>query len=179
MGDETPRVLATYRRSDLLVQLRKLAGIAPLSAILGVAALPAVALPVADAPACAGTPADRTQIVQTMRTMYAAATIDDLAKFHTVAASDFYAFDNGKRYDGDALMITLRELHEKGMVFVWTVTDPHVETSCNLAWITYTNRGSLHNASGAQDLSWLESAMLQKQEGTWRIRFFHSTRVPQ
>ena len=160
-----------------MVQLRKLARIAPLIAILGVA--PAVALPVSDTPTCAGTPADQAQIVETMRTMYAAATTDDLAKFHTVAATDFYAFDNGKRYDGDALMNTVKALHDKGMVFVWTVTDPHVEASCDFAWITYTNRGSVRNASGTQSLSWLESAMLQKQAGTWRIRFFHSTRVPQ
>jgi hypothetical protein len=38
-----------------------------------------------------------------VRTMYAGATTDDLGKFHTGAAPDFYAFD-GERYDGDALM---------------------------------------------------------------------------
>ncbi|HEX6497038.1 MAG TPA: hypothetical protein VF018_16210 [Acidobacteriaceae bacterium] len=59
-------------------------------------------------------------------------------------------------------MNTVKALHDKGMVFVWTVTDPHVETSCEFAWITYTNRGSVRNASGTQSLSWLESAMLQK-----------------
>jgi hypothetical protein len=111
--------------------------------------------------------------------MYAAATADDLAKFHSVAAQDFYAFDNGKRYDGDALMKAVKEFHDKGVVFVWTVTDPHVEATCNLAWITYTNRGSMRGASGTQDVNWLESAVLQKQAGTWRILFFHSTRVSQ
>jgi hypothetical protein len=62
-----------------------------------------------------------------MRTMYAAAATDDLAKFHTVAAPDFYAFDGGTRYDGDALMNTLKSLHASGKVYVWTVTQPYVD----------------------------------------------------
>ena len=48
-------------------------------------------------PVCTGTPAAQLQVVETMRTMYAAAATDDLAKFHTVAAPDFYAFDGGTR----------------------------------------------------------------------------------
>jgi uncharacterized cupredoxin-like copper-binding protein len=81
---------------------RMLSRIAPLSAILVSAILPASASPASSA--CAGTPADQAQVAEAMRTMYAAATTDDLGKFHTVAAPDFYAFDGGERYDGDALM---------------------------------------------------------------------------
>jgi ketosteroid isomerase-like protein len=155
---------------------RKLSRIAPLAAILIAAILPAFASPASSA--CASTPADQTQVAEAMRTMYAAATNDDLDKFHTVAAPDFYAFDGGKRYDGDALMKMVRSFHDSGKVFVWTVTDPHVEATCDLAWITYINRGSMRDATGTLPLAWLESAVLEKQAGTWRIRFFHSTRVP-
>ena len=158
-----------------MFQLRSPVRIAPLVSILTLASFAAAA----STHSCVSSPADQTQVTETMRTMYAAATADDLAKFHSVAAPDFYAFDNGKRYDGDALMNAVKEFHDKGVVFVWTVTDPHVETTCNLAWITYTNRGSMRGASGTQDVSWLESAVLQKQAGTWRIRFFQSTRVSQ
>jgi hypothetical protein len=121
--------------------------------------------------------------------MYAAAAVDDLARFHTVVAPDFYAFDGGTRYEGDALINMVKSYHEKGVVFVWTVADPHVEATCELAWITYTNRGSIatpgttlgsaQNKPSTQQVTWLESAVLQKQAGAWRIRFFHSTRAPQ
>lgn len=63
---------------------------------------------------------DQDEIVQALRTMYAAATTDDLKLFHTVAAPDFYAFDGGKRYDGDALMDLAKALHAAGSVYVWT-----------------------------------------------------------
>jgi ketosteroid isomerase-like protein len=133
----------------------------------------------ANAGSCVSTPADKAQVVEALRTMYAAASADNFAKLHTVAAPDFYAFDGGKRYDGDALMSMAKGFHTQGYTFVWTVTDPHVEADCHLAWITYTNRGSIQAKGGApQPTTWLESAALEKQKGTWRIRFFHSTRVP-
>lgn len=121
---------------------------------------------------------DQARIVDAMRSMYVAATNDDLAKFHTVAAPDFYAFDNGKRFTGDALMELVKSLHAAGKVFVWKVTDPEVHIDGNTAWITYVNIGSIQDKSGTKNLSWLESAVLRKEQGSWRIHFFHSTRVP-
>ena len=47
-----------------------------------------------------------------------------------------------------------------------------------MAWITYVNRGSIKDASGTKAVSWLESAVLRKENDSWRIQFFHSTRVP-
>jgi uncharacterized protein DUF4440 len=159
---------------------RKLARIAPLAVLLSAALVStsAFAASAADSSACTATPEDQAQIVETMRTMYAAATTDDLVKFHTVAAPDFYAFDGGKRYDGDALITMVKSFHDQGYSFQWTVADPHIEATCDLAWITYTNRGSIQDKSGTHPTTWLESAVLEKQAATWRIRFFHSTRVP-
>jgi hypothetical protein len=156
--------------------LRRLTRTASLAAILSAIALPALSSPAPSG--CVSTPADRDHVVEALRTMYAAATADDLARFHTVAAPDFYAFDGGKRYDGDALMNMVRAFHDQGYLFVWTVSDPQVEADCHFAWITYTNRGSIQDKSATHPTTWLESATLEKQAGAWRIRFFHSTRVP-
>ena len=120
---------------------------------------------------------DRTQIVSAVERMYVALTNDDLTLFHSVVAPDFYAFDGGKRFDGDALMELIRGVHAAGKVFAWSVTDPSVELFGDTALITYINRGSLQDQSGRKELSWLESALLRREQGIWRIRFFHSTRV--
>ena len=157
--------------------LRQLRRIAPLAAILTAATLlPASAAAITSL--CIGTPADRHQILNAIDTMYAAAATDDLGKFHTVTSPSFYAFDNGKRFDGDALMDTVKAFHASGKVFVWKATDQQLQATCDFAWVTYTNRGSMRDASGTTQLTWLESAVLEKQAGAWRIRFLHSTRVP-
>jgi ketosteroid isomerase-like protein len=122
--------------------------------------------------------ADDAAVIEAIQTMYVAATTDDLAKFNTVASPDFYAFDAGKRFTGDELMALIKKAHADGDVYVWTVNDPEVYVDGNTAWITYVNRGSVTDASGREDVTWLESAILRKHDSKWLIHFFHSTRAP-
>jgi ketosteroid isomerase-like protein len=123
-------------------------------------------------------PSDETEIIQTMRAMFAALTTDDAAKFRILTSADFYTFDGGKRFTGDALLELLKAHHAAGKVYVWNVTEPEVHLHGDIAWITYVNQGSIQDASGTKNLTWLESAVLRKENGGWRIRFFHSTRAP-
>ena len=47
---------------------------------------------------------DQTQIVNTVSTIFTAARTDDVAKFDSFIASDFYIYDGGVRFNGDAVM---------------------------------------------------------------------------
>lgn len=120
---------------------------------------------------------DQEKVVEAMRLMYVAATNDDMDQFRAVTSPDFYTFDGGKRMTGDELMGFIKDAHAAGKVYVWEVTEPQVYVDGQTAWITYVNRGSLQDATGRKDLTWLESAVLRKDNGTWRIHFFHSTRA--
>jgi ketosteroid isomerase-like protein len=121
---------------------------------------------------------DQRQIVDTIRTIFAAARTDDVAKFDSVIASDFYIFDGGARFNGDAVMVFIKAQHAAGKRYEWNVTEPDVHVNGNTAWIAYTNKGSITDASGTVNQKWLESAFLEKQAGAWKIVFMHSTRVP-
>ena len=120
---------------------------------------------------------DQAQIVDTVSTIFTAARTDDVAKFDSVIASDFYIYDGGTRFNGDAVMSLIKALHAKGMRFEWNVTED-VHISGKMAWIAYVNKGSITDASGTVNQNWLESAFLEKQAGNWKIVFMHSTRVP-
>jgi hypothetical protein len=120
---------------------------------------------------------DRAKVIKAVATLFDAAASDDLDKFHAVAAPTFYAFDNGRRFDGDALMLFIGKLHAGGNVYEWHVTEPEVQISGGAAWITYVNKGSIQTASGKTNMTWLESAVLRKEHGAWHIVFFHSTRA--
>jgi hypothetical protein len=52
--------------------------------------------------------ADQTQIVNTVSTIFTAAPTDDVAKFDSVIASDFYIYDGGARFNGDAVMAMIK-----------------------------------------------------------------------
>jgi ketosteroid isomerase-like protein len=121
---------------------------------------------------------EQTEIVATVSTIFTAARADDVAKFDSVIASDFYIFDGGTRFNGNSIMALIKAQHVAGKRYEWKVTEPDVHVSGNTAWIAYINKGSITDASGTMNQRWLESAFLQKQAGTWKIAFMHSTRVP-
>jgi hypothetical protein len=101
------------------------------------------------AQSCPDVPAEHEAVVNTLRTFYAGATKDDYVVFGSVLAPDFYALDNGRRFDGVSVLDFVKtEYQDKGYVFVWNVADPTVRTACNTAWITYTNIGSSADPSG-------------------------------
>lgn len=149
-----------------------------LSILVSLAACAQRPPPRAPGPVCAPEAGRDAQVVKAVVDMYAAFRADDLAAFRAVTTPDFYAFEVGKRFDGDALTKLLVEAHAQGRRFEWSVTEPVVRVDCTLAVITYVNVGAIGDASGMQPRSWLESAALVYDAGAWRIRFFHSTPVP-
>ena len=121
---------------------------------------------------------DQVQVTEVVSSFFAALAAEDFAKFRALIAPDFYAFEAGGRITGDALIDLMKKAHAAGKIYVWTVNEPEVHIEGDFAWITYVNRGSIKDASGTKEVSWLESAVLGKEKGGWRIQFFHSTRVP-
>jgi hypothetical protein len=121
---------------------------------------------------------DQRQVVDTVSTIFTAARADDVAKFDSVIAPGFYIFDVGARFSGDSIMDLIKAQHAAGKRYEWNVTEPDIHISGNTAWIAYVNKGSVTDASGTVNQNWLESAFLEKQTGTWKIVFMHSTRVP-
>ena len=118
------------------------------------------------------------QIIDTVSTIFTAASTDDVAKFDSVISADFYIFDGGVRFKGDAIMAFIKAQHAAGKRYEWNVTEPDVHIHGDTAWIAYVNKGSIGDASGTTKQNWLESAFLEKQGGDWKIVFVHSTRVP-
>ena len=120
---------------------------------------------------------DQKQVVDTVSTIFSAARTDDVAKFDSVIASDFYIFDGGARFNGEAIMTFIKAQHAAGKRYEWSVTDPDVHIGGNTAWVAYVNKGVISDASGTVNQNWLVSAFLEKQAGSWKIVFMHSTRV--
>jgi ketosteroid isomerase-like protein len=121
---------------------------------------------------------DQNQIVGAVNTVFAAVRADDSQELDSVVTPDFYIFDGGVRLNADSLMALMKAQHAAGKRYEWNVTDPDVHVSGNTAWVAYINKGSIGDAGGSVNQQWLESAFLEKEAGTWKIVFMHSTRVP-
>ena len=114
-----------------------------------------------------------TDVPQTLTDLFAVARTDDEAGFRQLIAEDFYAYDNGKRFEGIALFQTLKGLHAAGRRFEWSVTEPRVTVVCDVAFVTYVNKGATGDAKAMQPMTWLESALLRYEQGRWRVAFLH------
>jgi ketosteroid isomerase-like protein len=121
---------------------------------------------------------DQSQIVDRMNTMFTALETDDAAKLDSIVAPDFYMFEGGARFNGNSILAVMKAQYAAGKRYEWSVTEPDIHISGNTAWIAYVNDGSIADASGRVNHQWLESAILEKQAGVWKILFIHSTRVP-
>ncbi|WP_158792309.1 nuclear transport factor 2 family protein [Granulicella sp. L60] len=126
----------------------------------------------------APTAAEQEKIVATVGTIFTSALTDDFAKFDSVIAPGFYIYDGGARFNGDSILNLIKAQHAAGKRFEWNITEPDVHIDGDTAWIAYVNKGKITDASGTVDQRWLESAVLQRQKGEWKIVFMHSTRVP-
>jgi ketosteroid isomerase-like protein len=127
---------------------------------------------------CAPAQHAQSEVVGVIRQMFVAARADDLVALVAITTPDFYAYDGGKRFTAQTLMELIKKAHVAGKHYEWNVTDPEVHIACNFAWVTYVNRGSIEDAAGHQDMTWLESVILEYAHGQWRSRFLHSTRAP-
>ena len=95
--------------------------------------------------------AEQTQIVDTVSTIFTAARTDDVAKFDSVIAPDFYIFDAGARFNGDSIMAFIKAQHLAGKRYEWNVTEPDVHINGKTAWVAYVNKGSVGDAAGTAE----------------------------
>jgi ketosteroid isomerase-like protein len=142
------------------------------SAVLAAASLSASAARTAACPR-----ADSAAVSGAMQAMLNALAAQDLKTTRTYLAPDFYAFDGGTRFDAGGLLALVGEKQRSGSTFRWTVAAPQVRFACDIAWITYVNRGRITDAGHETPVTWLESGVLRREAGRWVIQFLHSTRA--
>src|SRR5258708_18574190 len=83
---------------------------------------------------CAPAATAQSDVVEVMRSMFAAMRVDDLKRFQEIATPDLYAYDGGVRFTGPASLVDLiKKLHASGKRYEASVTQPEVHLACNVA----------------------------------------------
>lgn len=131
-----------------------------------------------DQQTCPDSPAELAKIDGTVRSFFHGLRKEDADAFKRLTTSSFYSFDVGKRFVGTELMGVVRDAHARGVQLNWKVGQIDTHLSCNMAWAAWENVGSAGVPPRVEPVRWLESAVLVRQDGEWKIDFFHSTRAP-
>lgn len=128
-------------------------------------------------PACAGSLQAEADIERTVHAFFDALRQEDAAAFQRLTTSSFYAFDVGKRYTGTELLDVVKDAHDRGVKLNWSVGPLDTDLGCDVAWSAWENVGSAGIPPDVKPVRWLESAVLVRQNGDWKVDFFHSQRA--
>ena len=119
----------------------------------------------------------RGEIERTVHALFDALRKDDKAAFQRLITTSFYSFDVGKRYAGTELVDVVRDAHARGVQLNWSIGPIDTELRCDVAWSAWENVGSAGIPPNLRPVRWLESAVLVRENGSWKIDFFHSQRA--
>ena len=95
-------------------------------------------------------------------------------KGHTTA--DFLLLENGAVWNMDTLLLKISPLKNMNVKRVNSFSFISSHQKGDVAWISYHNTANYTAGDKQQTRDWLESAVLVKQAGRWKIQLLHSTR---
>jgi len=111
-----------------------------------------------------------SEIRRTLAAFFKALQEQDVERWSNMVTDDFIAFDVGNVFRGRKLFSAAGAALAAGRIHSWRVTRLKVHSCEKWAHATYLNRG-------APNAAWLESALLQRDQNGWRLKFLHSTRI--
>lgn len=118
---------------------------------------------------------EEDKVSNTIQTFFDALAVEDFARFRTLTTEDMDAYDLGHHLNREQIIGFIQSVHAEGKKFDWNVSEPKAHIIGDKAWITYLNKGALYVGNDKQAKTWLESAVLEKHHGDWKVRFLHST----
>jgi hypothetical protein len=98
--------------------------------------------------------------------------------WNRLVTPDFVGFDGGKRLARQDLFDLIKKGHAEGRQYKWSVTEEKSEADCAIGILYYVDKGSVTDAAGPKEVTWLETAAFRRDTGKWRLFFIESARTP-
>jgi len=99
----------------------------------------------------------------------------DKLKAYTTA--DFILLEEGQVWNIDTLISKVTVPRNPGIKRINKFQFIKTEQTGNTAWVSYHNTADFSLNEKQQTVQWLESAVLAKENGRWKIKLLHSTRI--
>jgi hypothetical protein len=119
--------------------------------------------------------ADEKAIKSTITNVFdAMAKLDD-AGIKAQCTPDFTLIERGQVLNADTLLKWLAPLKGQDFKRVNTINFVKTDQQGNTAWVVYYNTAEVTIGEKHRTAKWLESAVLVKMGGLWKIKMLHST----
>src|SRR6476620_1360834 len=97
-------------------------------------------------------------------------------KLKAFATSDFVLLEDGQVWNMDTL-VTKMGTKNPNIKRVNKFEFIRTEQQGIMAWVSYHNTADFSMNEKQQTVKWLESAVLKKEGGRWKLKLLHSTRI--
>lgn len=103
----------------------------------------------------------------------------DVAKAKSFCTADVTFLENGKiwNFDSLALRITSRKANSLDFKRINKIDFIKTKVAGRIAWIIYHNQAKITFSGETTIVKWLESVVVTKDSGEWKISLLHSTEL--
>ncbi|NQW77621.1 MAG: nuclear transport factor 2 family protein [Cytophagales bacterium] len=118
---------------------------------------------------------EKAEVQQVITRFFDALSVANIPLMKAEVSDDFILLENGEIWTIDTLANKISRpkpegyLRQNSFDFVSTKIDK------NRAYVYYKNKAEISSKTRNATIKWLESAILRKEKGRWRMEFMHST----
>lgn len=106
--------------------------------------------------------------------LFSAMSAVDHKKMKSVVTTDFQLLEDGEDWSIDDLINVVNPSKFKRRNYFSVIK---IQISGQIAWVSYWNKATFTHGNNVESVAWLESAVMIREDGSWKTQMLHSTRI--
>ena len=118
---------------------------------------------------------EKAEVQQVITRFFDALSVANIPLMKAEVSDDFILLENGEIWTIDTLANKISRPKPEGYLRQNSFDFLSTKTDKNRAYVYYKNKAEISSKTRNTTIKWLESAILRKEKGRWRMEFMHST----
>ena len=118
---------------------------------------------------------EKGEVQQVITCFFDALSVTNIPQMKAEVSDGFILLENGEIWTIDTLANKISRPKPEGYLRQNSFDFIETKVEKNRAFVYYKNKAEITSKTRNATVKWLESAILRKEKGRWRIEFMHST----
>jgi hypothetical protein len=118
---------------------------------------------------------EKAEVQQVITRFFDALSVTNIPQMKAEVSDGFILLENGEIWTIDTLANKISRPKPEGYLRQNSFDFIETKVEKNRAFVYYKNKAEITSKTRNATVKWLESAILRKEKGRWRMEFMHST----
>jgi ketosteroid isomerase-like protein len=118
---------------------------------------------------------EKAEVQQVITRFFDALSVTNIPQMKAEVSDDFMLLENGEIWTIDTLANKISRPKPEGYLRQNSFDFLSTKIDRNRAYVYNKNKAEISSKTRNATIKWLESAILRKEKGRWRMEFMHST----